>query len=109
MYRTLGLVLVALALLAAPLAMQSGRAMAAMPIDRHHKAEPSHCGEEAPEVDDAPYANTQCCVAMCSATEPLGAPSLDPAPCPAQMRFSPVPSTHRPFLADLPTPPPRAT
>ena len=108
MLRRLHLMLAALAFLIAPIAMQSGMAMAGMPMNHGENAQTGHCGEAAPEEGDKSGAMTQCCVAMCSAMAPLGAAMIEPilyhAPVLAGFRST----EHRPFLAELPTPPPRA-
>ena len=66
MLRRLHLILAALAMLVAPLAMQSGMAMAAMPMDHREMAQAGHCGAEAARREDEPGAMTQCGVAMCA-------------------------------------------
>ncbi|MBL8655753.1 hypothetical protein [Parafrankia sp. BMG5.11] len=107
MLRRLHLILAALAMLVAPLAMQSGMAMAAMPMDHREMAKSGHCGDEDSGSEDQPGAMTQCCVAMCSAVAPLGAASLELVMYHAPLLFG-LPSTeHRAFLAKLPTPPPK--
>ena len=107
MLRRLHLILAALAMLVAPLAMQSGMAMAAMPMEHREMAQSGHCGDEDSGSEDEPAAMTQCCVAMCSALAPLGAAAIEPiayhAPILAEIRSN----GHRAFLAKLPTPPPR--
>ena len=107
MLRRLHLILAALAMLVAPLAMQSGMAMAAMPMEHREMALSGHCGDEDSGSEDEPAAMTQCCVAMCSALAPLGAAAIEPiayhVPILAEFRSS----GHRAFLAKLPTPPPR--
>ncbi|MGX7926923.1 hypothetical protein ACWPMX_10180 [Tsuneonella sp. HG094] len=107
MLRRLHLILAALAMLVAPLAMQSGMAMAAMPMEHREMAQSGHCGDEDSGSEDEPAAMTQCCVAMCSALAPLGAAAIEPiayhVPILAEFRSS----GHRAFLAKLPTPPPR--
>ena len=108
MLRRLHLILAALAMLIAPLAMQSGMAMGAMPMDQQEMAESEHCGDEQPGSEDEPGAMTQCCVAMCSAVAPIGAAASDPAAYHAPMLFGLRLTEHRAFLAKLPTPPPRA-
>ena len=108
MLRRLHLLMAALAMLIAPVAMQSGMAMAAMPMNQRELAQTGHCGDGAPGEDEKGGAMTQLCVAMCSAVAPLGTDFVEPiaydAPPPAGFRVT----EHRPFLADLPTPPPRA-
>lgn len=107
MLRRLHLILAALAMLIAPLAMQSGMAMAAMPMDHGEMAQAGHCGDEDDGSDDEPGAMRQCCVAMCSAVAPLGAPALEPVMYHAPLLFGLRSTEHRAFLAKLPTPPPR--
>ncbi len=108
MFRRLHLVLAAFAMLVAPLAMQSGVAMAAMPMDHGEMAQSGHCGSEDDGGKDQSGAMTQCCVAMCSAVTPLSAPSIEPLVYHAPMLAGFRPAAHSLFLAELPTPPPRA-
>lgn len=107
MLRRLHLILAALAMMVAPLAMQSGMVMAAMPMDHREMAQVAHCGDEGSGSEDEPDAMTQCCIAMCSAVAPLGAASLEPVAYHAPLLFGVRSSEHRAFLAKLPTPPPR--
>ena len=107
MLRRLHLILAALAMLVAPIAMQSGVAMAAMPMDHREMTQSGHCGDDDSSSKDQPGAMTQCCVAMCSAMAPLGAASLEPVPYHAPILASFRSTEHRAFLAKLPTPPPR--
>ncbi|MFA9201561.1 MAG: hypothetical protein ACEQR8_10345 [Cypionkella sp.] len=107
MLRRLHLILAALAMLVAPIAMQSGVAMAAMPMDHGEMAQAGHCGGTAPVKKDKPAATKDCCVTMCSAVAALGASPIDPPIYHAPMLFGLRPTEHRPFLPELPTPPPR--
>lgn len=107
MLRRLHLILAALAMLIAPVAMQSGMAIAAMPMDHREMAQAGHCGDGAPEKGDKSGAKSPCCVAMCSAVAPLGAASIEPIAYHAPMLFGLLSAEHHPFLAELPTPPPR--
>ena len=107
MLRRLHLILAALAMLIAPIAMQSGVAMAAMPMDHREMAQAGHCDDSAPDKDDKSGAKSQCCVAMCSAVAPLSATPFEPIDFYAPMLFASRLTEHRPFLAKLPTPPPR--
>ncbi|WP_126177271.1 hypothetical protein [Tsuneonella rigui] len=107
MLRQLHLILAALSMLVAPLAMQSGMAMAAMPMDHGEMTQSGHCGDEDTGGEDEPDAMTQCCVAMCSAVDPLGATAIEPVPYHAPILASFRSTEHRAFLAKLPTPPPR--
>ncbi len=106
MLRLLHLILAALAMMVTPLAMQSGGALAAMPMDHHEMVQAGHCGNEG-SGEDEPGAITKCCVAMCSAVAPLGASSIEQIVYHAPMLGGFLPTQHRPFLAELPTPPPR--
>lgn len=107
MLRRLHLILAALAMLVAPLAMQSGMAMAAMPMDHGEMAQAGHCGDEDTGNEDEPGAMTECCIAMCSAVAPLGAAAIDQVAYHAPILAGFRSSGHRAFLAKLPTPPPR--
>ena len=104
--RSLFGVLIAIAMLFAPLGLSSG-AMARVPVADHHaqNMESGHCDEQPGE--DSQSDTKSCCVAMCTAiavepvkaSEPLAlAPSLIR---PSLAQFDPS------FLAKLPTPPPR--
>lgn len=106
MLRRLHLLLASLAMLVAPLAMQSGVAMA-MPTDHGEMALAGHCGDDEPDGQDEPGAMTQCCVAMCSALAPIGAGAIEPVAYHAPLLFGPRSTEHQAFLANLPTPPPR--
>ena len=107
MFRRVHLILAALAVLVAPLAMQSGMAMAAMPMDHREIALAGHCGDEDSGGEDEPSVMTQCCVAMCSAVAPLGTAALDPVVYHAPIHAGFRSTEHRAFLPKLPTPPPR--
>ena len=107
MLRRLHLILAALAMLFAPTAMQSGVAMAAMPKDHVAAAKDGHCGESTPDQNDKSGAMTQCCTAMCSAVAPLDLAMDDLVDHHAPVLTGLVATRHPPFLAKLPTPPPR--
>lgn len=108
MFRRLHLLLAAFAMLVAPLAIQSGVAMAAMPMDHGEVAQSNHCGGEDDGGGDQSGAMTQCCIAMCSAVAPLGAPVIEPLAYQAPILAGFRSAGHRLFLGELPTPPPRA-
>lgn len=107
MLRRLHHLLTALAMLVAPLAMQSGMAMAAMPMDHGEMAKAGHCGDEDAGDEDRSGALMQCCIAMCSAVAPLGAAGIEPVAYHAPILAGFRSTEHRAFLAKLPTPPPR--
>ena len=107
MLRRLHLILAAVALLIAPVSMQSSIAMAAMPMNHRDMAQAGHCGDPEPGNDDKSGAMKQCCVAMCSAVAPLGAVSFEPIAYDPPVLTGFRSAEHPPFLAKLPTPPPR--
>lgn len=95
-------------MLIAPIAMQSGMAMAAMPMNHREMAQTGHCGGVQPEKDNKSGSMNQCCIAMCSAVAPLGAAPIKQIAYHAPMLAGFRSTEHHPFLAELPTPPPRA-
>lgn len=107
MLRRIHLLLAALAMMIAPVAMQSGVAMAAMPVDHGEMAKEGHCGEPSPADGDKSEPMTQCCIAMCAAVAPLDGAEVEPIAYHAPVLAGRVGTQHRPFLAELPTPPPR--
>lgn len=107
MLRRLHLILAALALLIAPVAMQSGVAVAAMPMEHGEMAKTGPCGEAVPDEGDKSEAMMQCCIAMCAAVAPLDQTVIEPIAFDAPILARPVSTQHLPFLAELPTPPPR--
>lgn len=107
MLRRLHLILAALAMLIAPVAMQSGVAMAAAPQGHGEAVKEGHCGESAPDKGDKPGAMMQCCIAMCAAVAPLDATAIAGVAYHAPVLSALVATEHRAFLAELPTPPPR--
>ena len=106
--RPLFAILLAVALLFAPLATLSGSAMAMAPADHHAQmAESGHCGEKPAKGDHEKAPEKSCCLAMCAAVAVAPTASIEPhsfsrpseRPAPDQFQRS--------FLAELPTPPPR--
>ena len=94
-------------MLFAPLAMQSGTAMAMAPADHHAQMmEKGHCGDQPAKGKDGKMGKS-CCVAMCMGVavtaavhlEPLAFERITDRPSPDVFRHS--------FLAKLATPPPR--
>ncbi|MDP9422052.1 MAG: hypothetical protein M3Q19_04320 [Pseudomonadota bacterium] len=107
-HRSLFAMLIAFAMLFAPLALQSGAAMAMAPADHHAQMmESGHCGEQPAKSQDGKTMDKSCCAAMCAAV--AVAPSVKAEP------HVLTPSAQRPaldqfqhsFIAELPTPPPR--
>ncbi|MFN6936492.1 MAG: hypothetical protein ACK4NZ_15235 [Tsuneonella sp.] len=109
MLRAIHLALAAIAMLLAPMAMHSGMVMAAAPVEHHAAAAPSgHCDGGESNDDDRSGQSMQSCVAMCSALAPTGIVPVDVIVF-ADPRSGWLPDTdQQPFLAELPTPPPRA-
>ena len=101
--------MIAIAMMFAPVGLASGSAMAMAPATDHHAQamDSGHC-EEQPAPDENSQSDEQpCCAAMCTAiaVAPAGPPE------PLALAASPDrPSRSGPghgFLAELPTPPPR--
>jgi hypothetical protein len=107
--RPLLAILIALAMLFAPIAGGSGEVMAMPPAADHHAqvVEGGHCGEQPAKSDDGKTDEMSCCIAMCTAValapvEPIGPQAM----ASAVDQPSLVQPVHG-FLAELPTPPPR--
>jgi hypothetical protein len=101
-------ILIAAAMLFAPLAMQSGAAMAMAPTDHHAQMmDKGHCGKSSSSDKDSGKASKSCCVAMCAAVavtplasvEPHAYVSVSPSVTPQDFQFG--------YFGELPTPPPR--
>lgn len=107
MLRHFHLILAALALLVAPVAMQSGAALAAMPAEHHEMAQAEHCGDEGSGNEITPDGMAQCCVAMCSALALLAVTPIETPNHLAPGLYAFEPTDNRAFLARLPTPPPK--
>lgn len=107
--RPLFAMLIAVGMLFAPLAMQSGRAMAMAPAADHHAQmmESGHCEGQSDSGKDSKSAGKPCCAAMCAA---IAVAPVSPAESVAFARLINRPSLQQfrhGFLAKLPTPPPR--
>ena len=101
-------ILIAFAMLFAPLAMQTGSAMAMAPADHQSQMmDKGHCGDQPASGKDSKMSGKSCCVAMCTAVavapvtpiEPLAYERVVDRPSLVQFRHS--------YLAELATPPPR--
>lgn len=101
-------ILIAVAMLFAPLAMQSGAAMAMAPTDHHAQMMgKGHCDKSSSSDKDTSKAGKSCCVAMCAAVAVTPAASIEPH---AYARVSPsvTPQDFQfGYFGELPTPPPR--
>lgn len=107
-FRALFAMLLAIALLFAPLAIQSGRAMAMAPADHHAQMmESGHCGEQPAKDQEGKPADKSCCVAMCTAIAVAPAMPVEPLAFAEGNDRPSLTQFHHSFLAELPTPPPR--
>lgn len=106
--RLLLAMLIAFAMLVAPLSVPGGSAMAMAPADHHGEMMGGgHCDEQPSGDDRNQTAGQSCCVTMCAAVAAASGAVLEPylfshstgRPAPARFRHG--------FLAELPTPPPR--
>ena len=105
--RPLFAILIAFAMLFAPLAMRSGSAMAMAPADHHAQMmDKGHCGGQ-PAGKDGKAAEKSCCVAMCTAISVTPTASLEPHAFHSQVDRPALSQSLHGFLAKLPTPPPR--
>lgn len=105
--RSLFAILIAAAMLFAPLATQDGSAMAMAPAAQAQVIEKGHCQEQPAKGSDHNPASKSCCVAMCASLAIALAAPVQPF---AYARSADQPAIEqfgRSFLAELPTPPPR--
>jgi len=108
MLRPIFAILIAAAMLFAPLAMQSGSAMAMVPADHHSQMiESGHCGEQPAKGDHGKSTEKSCCVAMCAAVAVAPTVSFEPHALASSTERPSLAQFHHSFLAELPTPPPR--
>lgn len=104
--RPLFTILIAFAMLFAPLAMEAGSVMAMAPAEQQSKMmEKGHCGDQLANGKHGKAMGKSCCAAMCTAVavaaavEPLAFARIVDRP--SQEQF------HHSYLAKLATPPPR--
>lgn len=107
--RLLFAMLIAVAMLFAPLAMQSGAAMAMAPAPDHHAQmmEGGHCGGQPATHHDGKAMDKSCCAAMCAAVAIAPALRVEPHALAPEVERPGLDLFRRSFLAELPTPPPR--
>jgi len=92
-----------------PVALQSGGAMAMAPSDHQSQMlEKGHCDSEAGGEQDDQSAGHACCVALLPAIEASSAPAFEPQTPRGVPGQKPILEDGPSFLAELPTPPPRA-
>ena len=106
--RPLFAILIAFAMLFAPLATQSGSAMAMGPADHQSQMmNQGHCSDQPTGGKDSKMPGKSCCVAMCTAVAVAPVSPVEPL---AFERVADRPSLvqfHHSYLAKLATPPPR--
>ena len=101
-------ILIAVAMLFAPFAMQSGSAMAAVPSDRYALVmSTAHCEGQPATDKDGKSADMPCCTAMCAALALPPVSPADPVAIACSVERPPLKQFLHGFLAKLPTPPPR--
>lgn len=101
--------LLALAVLFAPLALQSGAAMAMAPAGHHSQMmNGGHCGEQPAKGHDGKAMDKSCCAAMCAAAAAI-VPAIHNGPhaLASTVKRPGLDLFRHSFLAELPTPPPR--
>jgi hypothetical protein len=107
--RPLFAMLIAVAMLFAPLAIQSGNAMAMAPAADHHAQmmEGGHCGDQPAKSQDSQSDDKSCCVAMCTAIAVAPTTPIEPHALASSVERPSLTQFSHSFLAELPTPPPR--
>lgn len=102
-------ILLAFAMLFAPLGLSSGSAVAMAPSADHHAQmmDSGHCGERPAKGDHDKAPDKSCCVAMCAAVTVPPAASIEPHIFPQSIERPSLVQFDHSFLAELPTPPPR--
>lgn len=106
--RPLFAMLIAFAMLFAPVALQSGAAMAMAPADRHAQMMGAgHCGKQPAKSQPGKMVDKACCAAMCTAVAVTPSVTLEPQVFAVDSRRPSPNQFHRSYLAELPTPPPR--
>ena len=106
--RPLFAMLIAFAMLFAPLALQSGAAMAMAPADHHAQMmETGHCGEQPAKSQHGKMVDKSCCAAMCVAVAVAPSVTVEPHEYTPSVERPALDQFQRSYLAELPTPPPR--
>jgi len=103
-------ILVAVAMLFAPVAMQSGSAMAAMPSDHHSEMTSSgHCGGQPAKHDGQQRPDMPCCAAMCAPSVLPTQAGSELLPFASLAAVPDAPAFPRGVLSEISTPPPRVS
>ncbi len=105
-FRSLFMMLCALAMMVAPLTMPAGRAAAAAP---HHgaMAGAGHCGEKSDTDRSHKTVDDGCCAAMCLGLSMATAMAGEPLPYDASALRPGAAPFRRGYLGEIATPPPR--
>lgn len=103
----LRMMLIALAMVAAPFAVQSGAAMAVAPADHHAQMAAERCDDQSSDGQGDQSGGKSCCAAMCTAAAFASAPAVEPHVLAAKTERPGLDRSNHSFLAELPTPPPR--
>jgi hypothetical protein len=107
--RPLFAILVAVGMMLAPLAIRSGAAMAMAPADHHGQmVSGDHCSDAPARSKHEKPGESACCVAMCMAVAPAPSAKLEPHFVTASVDRPGLDRSGSSFVAELPTPPPRA-
>ena len=107
--RLLSSVMIALAMLFAPIGIAGGSAMAMAPAAEHHAEmmEAGHC-EDPPTPDhESQPDGKSCCTAMCTAIAVAPPAPVEPLSLTSSPLRAPLAASGPSFLVELPTPPPR--
>lgn len=107
--RPLFAMLVAVAMLFAPLTIRSGGAMAMAPAADHHARtmESGHCDDQPTKGKESQSDDKSCCVAMCVAIAVAPTTAIEPHALTSSVERPSLTQFNHSFLAELPTPPPR--
>lgn len=107
--RPLFTMLIAFAMLFAPLGLSSASAVAMASSPNHHAQmmESGHCGERPANGDHGKAPDKSCCVAMCAAITVAPSASIEPRISPQPIDQPSLVQFNHSFLAELATPPPR--
>ena len=101
-------ILIAFAMLFAPLAMQTGSAMAMAPADHQSQMiDQGHCSDQPAEGTDGKTMAKSCCAAMCTAVAVAAPSAVEPLVFRRVLDRPSLDRFHHGYLAKLATPPPR--
>lgn len=107
-FRQLSAIMIAFAMLFAPLAMETGSAMAMAPADHQSQMmEKGHCGDQPAQSQNGKAMGKSCCVAMCTAVALTTAAPVEQLPFARIVDRPSLEQFHHSYLAKLATPPPR--